>query len=71
MSEMTYALNQMHERAAVTECLAAVTITNKNGRHVPTVIIVPDALAEAQQEKVRKHLWDIAEILRNAHAPNG
>ncbi|MDE2107270.1 MAG: hypothetical protein KGL39_59280 [Patescibacteria group bacterium] len=67
MNEMTYELNQMHERAAVTECLAAVTITNENGRHVPTVIIVPDSLAEAQQEKVREHLWGIAEIMRNAH----
>lgn len=70
MSEMTYELNQMHERAEVTECLAAVTITNENGRHVPTVIIVPDSIAEAQQKKVRTHLWGIAEILRNAHTAN-
>ena len=70
MSEMTYELNQMHERAAVTEGLFAVTITNEEGRHVPTVIIVTDSLSEAQQEKTREHLWAIAEILREANSAN-
>lgn len=64
MSEMTYELNQMHERAEVTEGLFAVTITKENGKRVPTVIIVTDTLDAAQQEKAREHLWGIAEILR-------
>lgn len=70
MSAMTYELNQMHERAAITEGLFAVTITNENGKHVPTVIIVTDALNEAQQEEARQHLWGIADILRNAVTAN-
>lgn len=66
MSAMTYELNQMHERAAITEGLFAVTITNENGKHFPTVIIVTDALNEVQQEKAREYLWGIAGILRDA-----
>lgn len=70
MSEMTHELNQMHERAAITKGLFAVTITAENDRLVPTVIIVTDTLNAEQQEKAREHLWAIAGILHDAYATN-
>jgi hypothetical protein len=68
MSKMTNALNQMQEDVGTTESLFAVTITNNGGKKVPTVIMVTDTLSEDRQEEMRKRLWEIADILREAHA---
>ena len=68
MSEMSYQLKYMHEDAEKIESLFAVTITNQDGKKVPTVIMVTDTLRKEQQEEMRKCLWEIADILREAHA---
>lgn len=64
MSEMSYQLKYMYEGADKIESLFAVTITNRNGKKVPTVIMVTDTLSEEQQEEMRKRLWEIVDILR-------
>lgn len=66
MSEMAYELKQLHENAGITTDLFAVRIATWSGKSVPTVIIVTDTLNSEQEEEARKHLWAIAEILRNA-----
>jgi hypothetical protein len=67
MNAMSYQLKYMHEDAENIESLFAVTITNQDGKKVPTVIMVADTLSEERQEEMRKRLWEIADILRSAN----